>query len=100
RKRAFLVTITLMGGATVAIGLLPDYQQAGMLAPILLIAMRVLQGFALGGEYGGAAIYVAEHAPADRRGYLTGWIQTTAAVGLIGALVVIITTRLAVGSAA
>ena len=72
RKTTFLVTITLMGVATVAIGLLPDYSQAGIIAPILLIAMRILQGFALGGEYGGAAIYVAEHAPAGKRGYLTG----------------------------
>lgn len=100
RKRTFLVTITLMGGATVAIGLLPDYAQAGIIAPALLILMRVLQGFALGGEYGGAAIYVAEHAPAQRRGFLTGWIQTTAALGLIAALGVIIVTRLIVGAEA
>lgn len=97
RKTTFLVTITLMGVATVAIGLLPDYSQAGILAPILLIAMRILQGFALGGEYGGAAIFVAEHAPNERRGFLTGWIQSTAAMGLIGALVVIIATRTIVG---
>ncbi|MFN4288248.1 MAG: MFS transporter [Brevundimonas sp.] len=100
RKRTFLVTITLMGVATVAIGLLPDYSQAGIIAPVLLITMRILQGFALGGEYGGAAIYVAEHAPDERRGYLTGWIQTTAALGLIGALGVIIITRLIVGAEA
>lgn len=100
RKRTFLVTITLMGVATVAIGLLPDYARAGIIAPALLILMRVLQGFALGGEYGGAAIYVAEHAPPDRRGFLTGWIQTTAALGLIAALGVIIVTRLAVGAEA
>lgn len=100
RKRTFLVTITLMGVATVAIGLLPDYAQAGIIAPALLILMRVLQGFALGGEYGGAAIYVAEHAPARRRGFLTGWIQTTAALGLIAALGVIIVTRLIVGAEA
>lgn len=97
RKTTFLVTITLMGLATVAIGLLPDYGQIGLAAPILLLVMRMLQGFALGGEYGGAAIYVAEHAPAGRRGYLTGWIQTTAAFGLIGALTVILVTRAAVG---
>src|SRR5690606_27924303 len=100
RKRTFLVTITLMGGATVAIGLLPDYSQAGIIAPILLILMRILQGFALGGEYGGAAIYVAEHSPDHRRGFLTGWIQTTAAFGLIGALVVIMATRVIVGAEA
>jgi MFS family permease len=97
RKTTFLVTITLMGLATVAIGLLPDYGQIGLAAPVLLLIMRMLQGFALGGEYGGAAIYVAEHAPMGRRGYLTGWIQTTAAFGLIGALTVILVTRWAVG---
>jgi MFS family permease len=97
RKTTFLVTITLMGLATVAIGLLPDYNQIGLAAPILLLVMRVLQGFALGGEYGGAAIYVAEHAPPKRRGLLTGWIQTTAAFGLIGALAVILITRQIVG---
>ena len=97
RKTTFLVTITLMGVATVAIGLLPDYSQIGIVAPILLLTMRVLQGFALGGEYGGAAIYVAEHAPAEKRGLLTGWIQTTAAFGLIGALSVILITRAALG---
>ncbi len=97
RKTTFLVTITLMGAATVAIGLLPDHGEIGVAAPVLLILMRVLQGFALGGEYGGAAIYVAEHAPIRRRGFLTGWIQTTAAVGLIGALGVILVTRQIVG---
>ncbi|HEY1224649.1 MAG TPA: MFS transporter [Brevundimonas sp.] len=97
RKATFLVTITLMGLATVAIGLLPDYGQIGMAAPILLLTMRVLQGFALGGEYGGAAIYVAEHAPPKKRGLLTGWIQTTAAFGLIGALSVILVTRQVLG---
>ena len=100
RKTTFLVTITLMGLATVAIGLLPDYGAIGVAAPVLLILMRVLQGFALGGEYGGAAIYVAEHAPPGRRGLLTGWIQTTAAVGLIGALGVILVTRGIVGAEA
>ena len=100
RKTTFLVTITIMGLATVAIGLLPDYGAIGVAAPILLILMRVLQGFALGGEYGGAAIYVAEHAPAGKRGYLTGWIQTTAAFGLIGALGVIVITRWIVGAEA
>ncbi|MDP3802146.1 MFS transporter [Brevundimonas sp.] len=97
RKTTFLVTITLMGLATVAIGLLPDYGQIGLAAPILLLIMRMLQGFALGGEYGGAAIYVAEHSPPKKRGLLTGWIQTTAAFGLIGALAVILVTRGIVG---
>lgn len=100
RKKTFLVTITLMGLATVAIGLLPDYGQIGLAAPILLLIMRVLQGFALGGEYGGAAIYVAEHSPPKKRGLLTGWIQTTAAMGLIGALAVILITRAIVGTEA
>ena len=100
RKTTFLVTITLMGVATVAIGLLPDYNQIGLAAPILLLIMRVLQGFALGGEYGGAAIYVAEHSPQKKRGLLTGWIQTTAAFGLIGALAAILITRQIVGSEA
>ncbi len=100
RKTTFLVTITLMGVATVAIGLLPDYDQIGIAAPILLLVMRMLQGFALGGEYGGAVVYVAEHAPAKKRGLMTGWIQTTAALGLIGALSVILITRAVVGAAA
>ena len=97
RKTTFLVTITLMGAATVAIGLLPDYGMAGIAAPILLILMRIIQGFALGGEYGGAAIYVAEHAPAKSRGLLTSYINTTAALGLILALVVILSTRAILG---
>ncbi|MEY3841408.1 MAG: hypothetical protein RLZZ542_518 [Pseudomonadota bacterium] len=100
RKTTFLVTITLMGVATVAIGLLPDYDQIGIAAPILLLVMRMLQGFALGGEYGGAVVYVAEHAPAKKRGLMTGWIQTTAALGLIGALSVILITRAIVGTEA
>ncbi len=97
RKVAFLVTITMMGLATVAIGILPDYDQIGLAAPILLIVLRMLQGFALGGEYGGAAIYVAEHAPPERRGYFTSWIQTSAALGLIGALLVILACRTLLG---
>jgi MFS family permease len=100
RKTTFLVTITMMGLATVAIGLLPDFNTIGIAAPILLLVMRMLQGFALGGEYGGAAIYVAEHSPQQKRGLLTGWIQTTAAMGLIGALAVILITRAAVGAEA
>ena len=97
RKGAFLLTVTLMGGATFAIGLLPTYEQAGPIAPLLLILMRVIQGTALGGEYGGAAIYVAEHAPSNRRAEMTGWIQTSAAFGLVGALAVILVTRKLIG---
>lgn len=100
RKAAFLITVTLMGGATFAIGLLPTYNQAGIIAPILLIILRILQGTALGGEYGGAAIYVAEHSPPNRRGLMTGWIQTSAALGLLGALGVILATRTLVGEEA
>ena len=97
RKGAFLVTVALMGGATVAIGLLPSYATAGVIAPILLLLMRILQGFALGGEYGGAAIYVAEHAPGGARGRSTSWVQTAAAFGLFAALLVILATRLVLG---
>jgi len=97
RKGAFLLTVVLMGGATVGIGLLPTYAQAGIVAPALLVLMRIIQGFALGGEYGGAAIYVAEHAPPGARGRSTSWVQTSAAFGLLGALSVILVTRLAVG---
>jgi MFS family permease len=100
RKGAFLATVLLMGGATVAIGLLPSYTQAGIIGPGLLILMRIIQGFALGGEYGGAAIYVAEHAPPDGRGKATSWIQTSAALGLFGALIVILVTRTAIGNEA
>ena len=99
RKGAFLVTVTMMGAATVAIGLLPTYAQAGPIAPILLIALRIVQGTALGGEYGGAAIFVAEHAPPGRRGLMTAWIQTSAALGLIGALAVIFALRTGLGEA-
>jgi predicted MFS family arabinose efflux permease len=97
RKGAFLVTVTLMGGSTFAIGLLPSYHQAGMIGPILLILLRILQGFALGGEYGGAVIYVAEHAKANERGWMTSWVQTSAAFGLFAALLVILATRTAIG---
>lgn len=100
RKAAFLVTVTLMGGATLAIGFLPTYAQAGLVGPALLIVLRILQGLALGGEYGGAAIYVAEHAPAHRRGEHTSWIQASAAFGLIGALGVILVTRRLLGEEA
>jgi MFS family permease len=100
RKGAFLITITIMGLATFAIGLLPTAEQVGVWAPILLVTMRVLQGFALGGEYGGAAIYVAEHAHPKRRGGSTGWIQTSASFGLIGALGVVLSVRALMGEEA
>ncbi|MBS0469467.1 MAG: MFS transporter [Proteobacteria bacterium] len=93
RKRTFLFTITIMGLATFAIGLVPGAKTIGDLAPYLLIALRVLQGFAVGGEYGGAATYVAEHAAADRRGAATGWIQVAATIGLFLALTVILLLR-------
>jgi len=89
RKYTFLVTITFMGASTFLVGLLPTYASVGWLAPILMVTLRLVQGLALGGEYGGAATYVAEHAPADRRGYDTSWIQTTATLGLFLALVII-----------
>jgi MFS family permease len=97
RKGAFLTTVSLMGGATFLIGLLPTYAAAGILSPVLLILLRILQGIALGGEYGGAAIYVAEHAPNDQRGATTGWIQITASLGLIAGLLVILATRASMG---
>jgi MFS family permease len=97
RKGAFLVTVSLMGAATFLIGLLPTYAQAGTLGPTLLIVLRILQGIALGGEYGGAAIYVAEHAPNQKRGAATGWIQASASFGLLAGLLVIIATRTSVG---
>ena len=97
RKGAFLVTVSLMGLATLAVGFLPTYAQAGILAPSLLLVMRLIQGFALGGEYGGAAVYVAEHAPPKRRGEYTGWIQISASFGLIGALGVIYLTNKILG---
>lgn len=100
RKGAFLITVSLMGGATFLIGLLPTYAQAGWVAPALLILLRICQGTALGGEYGGAAVYVAEHAPANGRGFATGWIQSSAAAGLLAALAVILITRTLLGEEA
>ena len=100
RKGAFLITVSLMGAATFAIGLLPTYANAGALAPALLIFLRILQGIALGGEYGGAAIYVAEHAENEKRGAATGWIQSSASFGLLAALLVILATRTAIGEEA
>jgi len=100
RKSAFLICVSMMGAGTFCIGLLPTSAQIGAAAPILLVALRVLQGTALGGQYGGAAIYVAEHAPSGRRGYHTGWVQTSAALGLIAALSVIFVVRRLGGEAA
>jgi MFS family permease len=93
RKYAFLVTIMVMGASTFLVGLLPSYASIGWLAPLLLVALRLLQGLAVGGEYGGAATYVAEHARPGERGFATSWIQTTATVGLAFALVIIILCR-------
>ena len=100
RKYTFLITMTLMGIGTFFIGVLPGYATWGILAPIVLIGLRLVQGLALGGEYGGAAIYVAEHAPPDKRGYYTSWIQTTATLGLFLALLLILGIRTAMGEAA
>jgi MFS family permease len=100
RKYTFLVTMSIMGGATFAVGLLPSYATAGVAAPTLLVGLRLLQGLALGGEYGGAATYVAEHAPAGKRGLFTSWIQTTATMGLFAALLVVIGTRTYLGEPA
>src|ERR1700680_1903627 len=93
RKYTFLVTIVVMGSATFAVGLLPTFQSIGWGAPVLLVSLRLLQGLALGGEYGGAATYVAEHAPQNQRGYDTSWIQTTATLGFFLALLVIYLCR-------
>jgi len=93
RKNTFLVTMALMGLSTFAVGLLPSYGEIGIVAPIALVGLRLLQGLALGGEYGGAATYVAEHAPANRRGLYTSWIQTTATLGLFLSLIVIMAVR-------
>ncbi len=100
RKYAFLVTLIIMGLSTTAIGVLPTYESVGILAPILLLLMRLLQGLALGGEYGGAATYVAEHSPDDRRGFYTSFIQTTATLGLFVSLGVILSIRLSFGDEA
>ncbi len=97
RKNTFLVTMGLMGLATFAVGLLPSYATIGVAAPIILIGLRLLQGLAMGGEYGGAATYVAEHAPEGKRGLYTSWIQTTATMGLFAALLIVIGTRTLLG---
>jgi len=100
RKYAFLLTVTIMGGGTAAIGVLPGFSQIGILAPIVLVLLRLVQGLALGGEYGGAVIYVAEHAPDDRRGYWTSFIQTTATVGLFISIGVVGVTNYLMGDTA
>src|ERR1700722_1556952 len=97
RKHTFLITMSIMGVATFAVGMLPSYASVGVSAPVLLLALRLLQGMALGGEYGGAATYVAEHAPPGKRGLYTSWIQTTATLGLFAALLVVIGTRTYMG---
>ena len=99
RKYTFLITILIMGASTFAVGLLPSYATIGWVAPVILIVLRMLQGLALGGEYGGAAVYVAEHAPQGRRGFYTSWIQTTATLGLLLSLMVILTLRTYLGEA-
>ena len=99
RKHAFMVTLLLMGASTMAIGLLPTYESIGLFAPIGLLLLRLIQGLALGGEYGGAATYVAEHSPDHRRGFYTSFIQTTATLGLFVSLGVILTTRMTLGEA-
>ncbi len=100
RKYTFLVTILIMGASTFIVGLLPNYASIGVAAPVILICLRLLQGLALGGEYGGAATYVAEHSPAGQRGAYTAWIQTTATLGLFLSLMVILGTRTAIGEEA
>ncbi len=97
RKHTFLITMSIMGLATFVVGVLPNYANIGVAAPILLVLLRLLQGLALGGEYGGAATYVAEHAPQGKRGLYTSWIQTTATLGLFAALLVVIGTRTFLG---
>jgi MFS family permease len=97
RKHTFLITMGIMGGSTFAVGLLPSYATAGVIAPVLLLTLRLLQGLALGGEYGGAATYVAENSPQGKRGLFTSFIQTTATLGLFGALIVVIATRTSIG---
>jgi len=100
RKHTFLITIVIMGVSTAVVGLLPSYTTIGVAAPIILISLRLLQGLALGGEYGGAATYVAEHAPKGKRGYFTSWIQTTATLGLFLSLLVILACRTILGTEA
>jgi MFS family permease len=98
RKHTFLITILIMGASTFLVGCLPSYESIGFIAPVVLIALRMAQGLALGGEYGGAAIYVAEHAPANKRGFFTSWIQTTATLGLLLSLIIIMFTQIYVNA--
>ncbi|HKH28557.1 MAG TPA: MFS transporter [Sphingomicrobium sp.] len=98
RKHTFLITILIMGASTFLVGCLPSYDSIGFIAPVVLIALRMAQGLALGGEYGGAAIYVAEHAPANKRGFFTSWIQTTATLGLLLSLIIIMFTQIYVNA--
>ncbi|WP_236176333.1 MFS transporter [Pseudomonas qingdaonensis] len=100
RKHTFLITIVIMGVSTAVVGLLPSYSSIGVAAPVILITLRLLQGLALGGEYGGAATYVAEHAPPGKRGFFTSWIQTTATLGLFLSLLVILACRTVLGTEA
>ena len=100
RKHTFLITIVIMGISTAIVGFLPGYATIGVAAPVILISLRMLQGLALGGEYGGAATYVAEHAPPGKRGYFTSWIQTTATLGLFLSLLVILACRTLLGTEA
>lgn len=100
RKYTFLLTLVLMGASTFLIGLIPGFETWGYAAPLAVLVLRLIQGLALGGEYGGAATYVAEHAPPDKRGFYTSWIQTTATLGLFLSLGVIIWTRWALGTEA
>src|SRR5256712_3030851 len=100
RKYTFLITIVVMGSSTALVGFLPTYPRIGILAPILLVSLRLAQGLALGGEYGGAATYVAEHSADNKRGYATSWIQTTATLGMLMALVIIGVCRYGVGAKA
>ncbi len=99
RKFAFLTTLLLMGGSTAAIGFLPGYNRIGLAAPVILVVLRMLQGLAIGGEYGGASVYVAEHVPDSRRGFYTSFIQTTASLGLFTSLIVILITSKVMGQA-
>jgi MFS family permease len=100
RKRSFLATLLLMGASTALIGLLPTYSSIGILAPLLLVVLRLLQGLAVGGEYGGAATYVAEHSPADRKGTYTSFLQTTATAGFLLSILVVVSCRALLGEGA
>jgi MFS family permease len=100
RKYTFMVTLVLMGGSTFAIGLVPEYERIGFLAPVIVLILRLSQGLAIGGEYGGAATFVAEHAPIGKRGFWTSWIQTTTTIGLVLSMCVILISKSSMGAAA